>query len=66
MGYISRMGCYHFINILGHTNSTSNINVNFFSIICINYWMLILTYILLKGGGKKRIMTHCKDRNIAS
>lgn len=30
MGYISRMGCYHFINILGHTNSTSNINVNFF------------------------------------
>lgn len=54
MGYISRMGCYHFINILGHTNSTSNINVNFFSIICINYWMLILTYILLKGGGGRR------------
>lgn len=49
MGYISRMVCYHFINILGHTNITRNINVNF-SNICINYWRLILTDILLKGG----------------
>lgn len=30
MGDISRMVCYHFINILGHTNITSNINIIFF------------------------------------
>lgn len=51
MGDISRMVCYHFINILGHTNITSNININF-SNICINYWRLILTDTLLKGGGE--------------
>lgn len=53
MGDISRMVCYHFINILGHTNITSNININFFSNICINYWRLILTDTLLKVGGKE-------------
>lgn len=62
MGDISRMVCYHFINILGHTNITSNININF-SNICINYWRLILTDTLLKGG--EIIVTHCKERNIA-
>lgn len=64
MGDISRMVCYHFINILGHTNITSNININF-SNICINYWRLILTDTLLKGRGEDNRETHCKERNIA-